>query len=133
MSDDLALWQQALAAEHSAIWTYGLVGATPPLAVPAGAAIAVHRDRRTRCADEVVALGGDPVASAPSYDVVAPSNEAAARRLAADLEESCTLAYAALAAAGDRSARLLSAQWLRESAIAIWSWDGGLPPLPGLD
>ena len=133
MSDDLTPWQGALAAEHSTIWTYGLVGATPPLAAPAGAAIAVHRDRRTRCADAVAALGGDPVASAPAYAVVAPPNEAAARKLAADLEMSCTLAYAALAAAGDRSARLLAAQWLRESAIAIWGWDGGLPPLPGLE
>ena len=133
MSDDLALWQQTLAAEHSAIWTYGLVGAMPPLAVQAGAAIGVQRDRRTRCADEIVALGGDPVASATAYDVVAPLNEAGARKLAADLESSCTLAYAALAAAGDRSARLLAAQWLRESAIALWAWDGELPALPGLE
>jgi hypothetical protein len=133
MSDDLALWQQTLAAEHSAIWTYGLVGATPPLAAPADVAIRTHRDRRTRCADAVVALGGDPVASAPAYDVAAPPNEAGARKLAADIEAICTLAYAALAAAGDRSARLLAAQWLRESAIAIWSWDGELPALPGLE
>jgi hypothetical protein len=133
MSDDLVLWQQTLAAEHSAIWTYGLVGATSPLAVPAEAAVTIHRDRRTRCADEIVALGGDPVASAPAYNVVAPPNEAEARKLAADVEASCTLAYAALAAAADRSARLLAAQWLRESAIAMWGWDGKVPALPGLE
>jgi hypothetical protein len=133
MTDDLTLWQQTLAAEHSAIWTYGLVGATPPLAVPADVAVTTHRDRRTRCVDEIVALGGDPVTSPPAYDVVAPPNEAAARKLAADLEASCTLAYAALAAAADRSARLLAAQWLRQSAIAIWGWDGEVPALPGLE
>ncbi|MCZ3390198.1 MAG: ferritin-like domain-containing protein [Actinomycetia bacterium] len=133
MSDDLALWQRTLAAEHSTIWAYGLVGATPPLAAPADAAIGEHRDRRSRCSDEVVALGGDPVASAPAYDVTAPPNEAGARRLAARLEESCTLAYVALAAANDRSTRLLAAQWLRGSSISIWGWDGELPTLPGLE
>ncbi len=133
MSSDLAIWQQTLAVEHSTIWAYGLVGATPPMAVPARAAIGVHRDRRTRCADEVVALGGDPVTSAPAYDVIAPADEAGARKLAATLEENCTLAYVALSAASDRSARLLAAQWLRGSAIAIWGWDGELPALPGLE
>ncbi len=133
MSDDLALWQQTLATEHSSIWAYGLVGATPPLAVPADAALRVHRDRRARCVDEVVALGGEPVASAPAYDVVSPPTAAAARRLAAGLEQGSSVAYAALAGAGDRAARLLAAQWLRESAIAIWGWDGEPPVLPGLE
>jgi hypothetical protein len=133
MGDDLALWQQTLAAEHSTIWAYGLVGATQPLAVPADAALRVHRDRRTRCVDEVVALGGEPQASAPAYDVMAPSDTAVARQLAANLEQSCTVAYVALAGADARSARLLASQWLRESAIAIWGWAGELPALPGLE
>ncbi len=133
MIDDLALWQQTLATEHATIWAYGLVGATPSLAVPADAALRVHRDRRARCVDQVVALGGEPVASAPAYDVVAPPSSAAARKLAASLEDSCTVAYAALTGANDRAARLLAAQWLRESAIALWGWDGELPALPGLE
>ncbi len=133
MDGDLALWQQCLATEHSTIWAYGLVGATRPLAVPADAALRVHRDRRTRSADQVVALGGEPVASAPAYDVEAPTNAASARKLAASLERSCGVAYAALAGAGDRSTRLVAAQWLRESAIASWEWDGELPVLPGLE
>ena len=133
MSDDLALWQQTLAAEHATIWGYGLVGATPGLVLPADAALRLHRDRRARCVDEVVVLGGVPVASAPAYDVVAPPSTAAARRLAADLERGCTVAYAALSGADDRAARLQAAQWLRESAIAVWGWDGELLVLPGLE
>jgi hypothetical protein len=43
------------------------------------------------------------------------------------------VAYVALAGADVRAARLLAAQWLRESAIAGWSWDGDLPALPGLE
>ncbi len=133
MSDDLTLWQQTLAAEHAAIWGLGLVGATPPLAVPASAALDVHRARRTRCADAVLALGGDPVASAPAYDIAGPDTQRAARTLAADLEAGCAVAYAALAGAGQRRARLQAAAWLRESTVAIWGWSGTVLALPGLD
>lgn len=130
--DDLARWQQTLAAEHATIWGLGLVGAALPAALPAEAALDAHRRRRTRCADEVVRLGGDPVASAPAYDVTAPPNAPAARRLAAELEDACSVTYAALAGADERSARLQGAQWLRESAIATWAWSGTVPELPGI-
>ncbi len=132
MSDDLDLWQQTLVAEHAAIWGFGLVGAATPTDLPAQAALDAHRRRRTRCSDEIVDLGGDPVASAPSYDVAAPPNVRAARRLAADLENACSVTYAALAGADDRGSRLQGAQWLRESAVAIWAWSGVVPDLPGI-
>lgn len=132
MSDDLTRWQQTLAAEHAAIWGLGLVGATPPLAVPASNALDIHRARRTRCADAVAALGGDPVTSATAYDIAKPATPRAARALAADLEAGCAVAYAALAAAEQRSARAQAAAWLRETTVAIWSWSGTVPALPGL-
>lgn len=133
MSDDLELWQQTLAAEHAAIWGYGLVGATQPLAAAAKATLDVHRSRRTRCVDAVVALGGDPVTSAVAYELDRPPNAAAARRLAADLEQTCSVAYAALSGAETRRTRLQATQWLRESAVAAWAWDGEVPILPGLE
>ena len=132
MSDDLTLWQQALAAEHAAIWGLGLVGATPPLAVPASAALNAHRARRTRCTDAVVALGGVPVPSAPAYDIAKPASARQGRTLATDLEEACSVAYASLAGATQRGARLQAAAWLRESSIAIWGWSETVPALPGL-
>ena len=133
MSEDLELWQQTLATEHAAIWGYGLVGATTPLATPASAAADTHRSRRARCVDAVVALGGDPVTSPVAYELERPPNAAAARRLAADLEQSCSVAYAALSGAEKRRTRLLASQWLRESAVALWAWDGEVPVLPGLE
>ncbi len=133
MNDDLALWQQTLAAEHAAIWGFGLVGATPPLAAPAAAALDVHRTRRTRCSDAVVALGGTPVPSAPAYDIDKPESPRRGRELATDLEEACSVAYAALAGASQRATRLQGAGWLRESSIAIWGWSDTVPALPGLD
>ena len=133
MSNDLERWQQTLAAEHAAIWAFGLVGATPPLAAPAMAALSTHRSRRTTCVDAVVALGGDPVTSAVAYDVERPQGAEAGRRLAADLERRCSVAYATLSGAGERRTRLQAAQWLRESAVAAWTWDGEVPVLPGLE
>ncbi|MEO8107893.1 MAG: DUF4439 domain-containing protein [Actinomycetes bacterium] len=133
MNDDLTLWQQGLAAEHAAIWGFGLVGATPPLALPAAAALDVHRTRRTRCIDAVVALGGSPVPSAPAYDIAKPPSARQGKALAADLEQSCGVAYAALAGAAQRATRLQGAAWLRESSIAIWGWIDTVPALPGLN
>jgi hypothetical protein len=133
MSDDIERWQQALAAEHAAIWAYGLVGATPPLAAPASAALDTHRGRRARCVDAVVSLGGDPVTSAVAYEVEHPRSADEGRRVAADLEQRCSVAYAALSGADERRTRLQAAQWLRESAVATWAWDGEVPVLPGLE
>jgi hypothetical protein len=130
---DVARWQEALASEHAAIWGYGLVGATSPLAPVAQRGLSTHRDRRSRCIDAVVALGGEPVASAPAYQLDRPENADQARALAAELEKGCIVSYAALAGADDRSSRVQAARWMRESTISQWWWSGVVPPLPGFD
>ena len=133
MSSDVALWQQVLAAEHAAIWGFGLVGATQPLALPAAAELDDHRSRRTRCADAIVALNAEPVSSAVAYDISKPRSTQEAQDLAADLDEACTVAYAALAGADQRIARLQASTWLRETTIAIWAWSDDVLALPGID
>ncbi len=133
MTDDVELWQRTLAVEHAVIWSYGLVGATSGLAEPAEAALSVHRSRRTDCIEAIVDLGGEPVASAPSYDVDKPPSTSAARQLATDFEDSASAAYASLAGAADRRSRLRAAQWLRVSAIMQTQWSGRVPALPGLE
>ena len=127
------VWQQVLAAEHAAIWGYGLVGATEPLAAPAERALAAHRDRRLRCQTEVRAAGGDPVVAAVAYDIAQPANAGAARALAAELEASCQVAYSHLTASPSTGDRVIGARWLRESAVTSWAWAGDLEPLPGLE
>ena len=114
------------------IWGFGVVGSVPGLDSAAEASLRVHRDRRATCIDVIVELGGDPVASAPAYDVPRPANEDATRHLAADLEASASIGYAGLAGAAQRGTRLLAARWLRESAIAHTAWNRVLPALPGL-
>ena len=74
-----------------------------------------------------------PVPSAVAYDVERPQGAETGRRLAADLERRCSVAYATLCGADERRTRLQAAQWLRESAMAAWRWDGDVPVLPGLE
>jgi hypothetical protein len=129
--DEITLWQNTLATEHAVIWTYGLVGATGDLADAAEAELQTHRARRASCIDAVTALGGEPVASAPAYDVSMPQTESAARRLAVTLEVSATADYVALASSAEVGTRLQAASWLRESAVAQTRWGGAIPTLPG--
>ena len=130
---ELELWQNALATEHAVIWGFGVLGAVPGFADAAEASLRVHRERRTTCVDAIVELNGDPVPSAPAYDVPRPEGVAAARRLGADLDAAASAAYAGLAGAAQRDTRLLAARWLRESAIAQTAWNGVIPALPGLE
>ncbi|MFL6182727.1 MAG: ferritin-like domain-containing protein [Actinomycetes bacterium] len=129
----IAFWQDPLANEHAVIWAYGMVGATGDLADAAEAELRRHRARRATCIDAVTALGGQPVASAPAYDVKNPPSEAAARQLAVALEAQSTAVYAALAGSTDRQTRLRAAGWLRESAIAQTRWGDEIPALPGFE
>jgi len=134
-SDDAPVerWQHTLATEHAVIWGFGVLGAVPGFDDAAEAALRVHRDRRTTCVQVIVDMGGDPVASAPAYDVPRPAGEAGARALGADLDAAASATYASLAGAALASTRLLAARWLRESAIAQTAWDGVVPALPGLE
>jgi hypothetical protein len=132
-NSDLERWQHTLATEHAVIWGFGVLGAVPGFAVAAEAALRVHRERRATCVDAIAGLNGDPVPSAPAYDVSRPANAAAARRLGADLDAASSASYAGLAGATQRDTRLLAARWLRESAIAQTAWDGVIPALPGLE
>jgi Domain of unknown function (DUF4439) len=131
--DDLTLWQETLAVEHAVIWGFGVVGSVAGLDGAAETTLRVHRDRRATCTEMIVDMGGDPVASAPAYDVSRPPDGNAGRRLAADLEASTCIAYSGLAGARVRDTRLLAARWLREGAIAQTAWAGVVPALPGLE
>ena len=132
-SDDTALWQDTLAAEHAVIWSYGLVGATGDLAASADSALASHRQRRAICLEVIADLGAEAVTSAPSYDEPRPRNTDAARQLAGRLESVASAAYLALSSSADRSTRLLASRWLRESAVTSALWTGRAPALPGFD
>ncbi|MEI4272722.1 DUF4439 domain-containing protein [Klenkia sp. LSe6-5] len=137
-----AALQEALAAEHAAVWGYGTVGA----AVPAGQRGAVaeaaeaHRDLRDRVAAVLTARGADPVATEAAYQLPFPVLSAVdAAALAVVLEDGTTAAWVwVLDQAAERSTRELAAQAAGAAEVRAVAWRqqaGTVPPTsatPGL-
>jgi hypothetical protein len=127
-------WQATLEQEHAAVYAYGLVGAKlGPESAAARSGLELHRARRDRCVQELIALSQTPVASEPAYLPATPiTSEDAAKALAVSIEQSCSVQYVELAAQLDPEAREFGAQWLRISAVQQTQWSNIIPALPGL-
>ncbi|MFF9093893.1 ferritin-like domain-containing protein [Streptomyces sp. NPDC014802] len=127
--------QAALAAEHAAVYGYGVVGGRIGEArrAEARAAYDAHRARRDALAREVRDRGAQPVAAAAGYALpFSVPDSAAAVRLAADLEERVAGVYSDLVRAGDGARRREAADALREAAVRAVRWRGGSVAFPGL-
>ncbi|MFI6415165.1 MULTISPECIES: DUF4439 domain-containing protein [unclassified Streptomyces] len=124
-----------VAAEHAAVYGYGVVGARVGAArrAEAGASHAAHRARRDAAARTVRDLGGTAPVSAPAYALPFPvPDEEAAVRLAALLEDRVAGAYADLVRASGGALRRDAAAALREAAVRAVRWRGGGVAFPGL-
>ena len=137
-----AALREALAAEHAAVWGYGVVGAA--LAVearpPATAAETAHRDVR----DQVTALleerAADPVLAEGAYSLPFPVLSGVdAAALAVVLEDGVAAAWVrVLDQAAQREIRELAVGWLTaaESRAVAWRGAAGTAPtttaFPGL-
>ncbi|MGV9255000.1 ferritin-like domain-containing protein [Streptomyces sp. NPDC003697] len=127
--------QAALAAEHAAVYGYGVVGGRIGDARRAEARTAydAHRARRDALAREVRDLGGRPVAAAAAYALPFPvPDSAAAVRLAAELEDRMAAVYSDVVRATDGERRRAAAGALREAAVRAVRWRGGSVAFPGL-
>ncbi|MCS0636518.1 ferritin-like domain-containing protein [Streptomyces sp. LP05-1] len=127
--------QAALAAEHAAVYGYGVVGGRAGAArrTDAAAGLAAHRARRDALERTVRDLGGTPVASAPAYALPFPVPDAAgAVRLGAELEDRVAGVYADLVRAAGGALRREAAVALREAAVRSARWRGGGVAFPGL-
>ncbi len=127
--------QAALAAEHAAVYGYGIVGAHLNGAPEEAAqdAFDAHRAQRDRLRGLLLARQATPVAAAPAYRLPFPVTDAAsAVRLAVRLEEGVAAAYADLVMVENPALRDLGAQALRECAIRMARWRGSSVPFPGL-
>ncbi|MGW3205433.1 ferritin-like domain-containing protein [Streptomyces sp. NPDC001135] len=132
---ELAALQAALAAEHAAVYGYGVVGGRIGAArrSEAQAAYDAHRARRDALTLEVRDLGGQPVAANAAYALPFPvPDPAAAVRLAARLEERVAGVYADLVRAATGTRRGAAAAALREAAVRAGRWSGGSVAFPGL-
>ncbi|MFE2159145.1 ferritin-like domain-containing protein [Streptomyces lydicus] len=134
-TDELTAVQAALAAEHAAVYGYGVVGGriAADRRKEAMAAYDAHRARRDALHREVRDLGGTPQAAAAAYELPFPVPDAAAAvRLAAELEDRLAAVYADLVRAGGRARRREAAGALREAAVRAVRWRGGGVAFPGL-
>ncbi|MDP9394126.1 MAG: ferritin-like domain-containing protein [Actinomycetota bacterium] len=131
---ELDALQLALAAEHAAAYAYGVVGArlAEPERTRALSSYAGHLARRDRLADLVRDLGATPVAAAAGYDVPELETAAAARRLAATVEDRVAATYADAVAATSGRTREMTVLGLTEAAVRAASWRGRTVAFPGL-
>ncbi|KOX26024.1 MULTISPECIES: ferritin-like domain-containing protein [unclassified Streptomyces] len=127
--------QAALAAEHAAVYGYGVVGGriAPERRAEATAAYEAHRARREVLRRAVRDLGGAPVAAAAAYGLpFRVGDPAGAVRLAAVLEDRVAGVYSDLVRATEGPARREAAAALREAAVRAVRWRGGDVTFPGL-
>ncbi|MER7520826.1 ferritin-like domain-containing protein [Streptomyces sp. NPDC126499] len=127
--------QAALAAEHAAVYGYGVVGARvgDGRRGEATAAYEAHRARRDALRRTMRDLGGEPVAAAAGYALPFPVPDgAAAVRLAAVLEDRVAGVYSDLVRSADGPLRRDAAAALREAAVRAVRWRGSDVTFPGL-
>jgi hypothetical protein len=127
--------QAALAAEHAAVYGYGVVGGRigEDRRPEARTAYDAHRARRDALARAVRDEGGSPVAAAAGYALpFAVPDAAAAVRLAAELEDGVAGVYSDLVRAAEGGLRTTAADALREAAVRAVRWRGGSVAFPGL-
>ncbi len=130
-----AALQAALAAEHAAVYGYGVVGAMLAGAGQADARSAwlSHQEARDKLEAMLTRLGATPVAASAAYRLpFAITGAAAARRLAATLEDGVTRAYLGVVAVDNPAIRSFGARAMQASAIRATAWTATTVAFPGL-
>jgi hypothetical protein len=129
--------QLVLAGEHAAVYAYGVMGGRSPVA-EAGLAtrnFVVHRARRDALTAALRAVGAEPVAAEPGYDL--PVDVVAAvrtRRVGQQVEDRCSVLYATLVAAAPVSTktRQQAVTALADAGLRLLAWGGAAAALPGV-
>ncbi|MEU5809687.1 ferritin-like domain-containing protein [Streptomyces sp. NPDC047718] len=127
--------QSALAAEHAAVYGYGVIGARAAAARAneAREAHGTHVARRDALVRAVRDLGGAPRAAEPAYALPYEVRTAAdAERLAAEIEDRVAGAYSDLVRAADGRLRREAADALSAAAVRAARWRGVGVAFPGL-
>jgi hypothetical protein len=127
--------QGALAAEHAAVYGYGVAGAMLAGTAQANARAdwTAHQVARDTLAAMLTKLGATPVAASPAYALPFTVTTAkAAAKLAAALENGVTRAYLGLVAVSDPTLRAFGAQAMQTSANRALAWSGTTVAFPGM-
>lgn len=132
---DIAALQATLAAEHAAVYGYGVIGA---LMQGNDQHIAMsywtlHQDARDTLTEMIIRLGATPVAASAAYDLpFAVDDAASARRLAVYLEDGVARAYLGIVAVSDAGLRAFGALAMQEPANRATAWSGQTTAFPGM-
>jgi len=130
----------ALAAEHAAVYVYGILGGrtsrtdTPDLYDAVRSAYESHRASRDRLQSLIADAGEEPVGPSASY-ATPPRIESAkgVRRAALELEGSCAETFAWVVSQTDGESRAWAVNALKETALRELSFGGAATALPGVD
>jgi ferritin-like protein len=115
----------ALAAEHAAIFGYGIVGARldPATQGAAREAEAIHRGRRDTLVVRITAASATPPASAAAYALPFPvTDRDSALKLAVALEEGAAKAWRQTVGATSGDERRLAVDALMDCAVRATRW-----------
>lgn len=132
--------QDCLAAEHAAVYGYGVVGgvlagvaSASPEQELAAAAYVEHRRRRDDLAALIAGQGADPVAAEPAYAVPGQVQTVSdCRDLARTIEDRCAATYADAVARTTGDDRDLVARALTSCALRATAWGGPVEAFPGV-
>jgi hypothetical protein len=127
--------QAALAAEHAAVYGYGIAGAmlTGGDQAAALADWRSHQEARDTLEAMIVKLGATPVAASAAYELpFAVQGAGSARRLAAALEDGVTQAYLGVVAVTDTTLRTFGALAMQPPANRAVAWRGSTVAFPGM-
>jgi hypothetical protein len=128
--------QAALAAEHAAVYGYGVAGAHLSGARQKAAAQdwRIHEASRDALAAMITALGAQPVAAAAAYRLpfrVSSGRDAVS--LAAFLEDRVATAYLGVVALTETRLRMFGARAVESAALRAADWRGQTLAFPGLE
>ena len=132
---ELQALQAALAAEHAAVYGYGVAGAILTGADNAAARAdwESHMKARDTLQAMIAVLGAPPVAASAAYELPFTVHDArSARRLAAALEEGVTQAYLGLVAVTNETLRTFGALAMLPPADRAVAWRGSTVAFPGM-
>lgn len=127
--------QTALAAEHTAVYGYGVAGAhlTGPRQKAAARDWIAHQTARDTLTAMVAGLGAQPVPASATYQLpFAVHDSAAAVALLALLEDGLATAYLGVVALTSERLRLFGARGVQAAALRATGWRGSTLAFPGL-
>ncbi|MEP9364528.1 ferritin-like domain-containing protein [Nocardioides sp. CN2-186] len=138
MSETDAL-QTTLAAEHAAVYVYGVLGGRTSRSAERATYDAIssaydaHRARRDQLAGDLRDAGADPVAAEAAYEVAGPIVTVdQITRAARAVEESCAATYSWLVAETTADLRHWAIQALNETAVRVLTLRGTPETFPGV-